>query len=159
MGGALKRKQGVTAKQILEKAQELSHLLKGELISTQIVSVDSEELMSRYVSRLNLSNKEVVAPAIHITKTAFRIGLVPNSPQLAVISSSIYIVAWLLNAERKPTFTEIANVTRSGEAEVKEAYAAMRGNLRTLLSECKGFVSRLPGGVEGLPAAKRSRKR
>merc|ERR1719277_184387 len=100
--------------------------------------------MGRYVSRPYLSN-DVCAPAVHISKSALRYGIVTQVRQQAVVASSIFVVAWLLNVEKKPTITEIANVTKASEAEVKEAYAAIRCNSRTLLADFKGFTIRLPG--------------
>lgn len=110
--------------------------------------VEDQELMARFVNRLQLS-PQVCKPASHISKEAYKYGLVGRSPQTAIVASSILIVAWLLNVEEKPKFTDVSVIAKVSEAAVRAVYKHVHQHIRRLLP--KDFICRLPGGLEGLP--------
>lgn len=107
-----------------------------------------EELMARFVNRLQLA-PPVCKPAQHISRMAYKFGLVGKLPQTAIVASSIFIVAWLLNVEEKPSFTDVASIAKISEVPVRNAYKLLHGQIRRLLPD--DFKSSLPGGLAGLP--------
>jgi len=108
--------------------------------------VEDQELMARLVNRLYLSS-QICKPASHISKEAYKYGLVGKSPQTAIVASSILIVAWLLDVEAKPTFTNVSTIAKEPEATVRAVYRNIHPHIRRLLP--KDFV--LQASLETLP--------
>jgi len=108
--------------------------------------VDDQELMARFVNRLCLPS-QICKPASHISKEAYKFGLVGKSPQTAILASSILIVAWLLNVEAKPTFTNVSAITKEPEATVRAVYRYLHPHISRLLPKdfvCQVNLMRLP---------------
>jgi len=133
-------------KQIDKKVKEINKVLG---LSQPAAYVEDQDLMARFVNRLQLA-PQVCRPASHIAMEAYKYGLVGRQPQTAIVASSILIVAWLLNVEQKPRFTDVATIAKVSEASVRGAYKSIRPAASRLLP--KDFVCRLPGGLQGLPA-------
>lgn len=137
-------------KQIHKSVLSLGKLLADVLREGHTPHHQTEELIARFVSRLQLS-QEVSKPAVHITQQASRYGLVGSQRQSAVIASSIYIVAWLLDVEPRLSLADVASIARVPETIVKNAYTALRPHTRHLIPS--NFVCRLAGGLDSLPTA------
>mmetsp|Transcript_49304 Transcript_49304/g.110641 ORF Transcript_49304/g.110641 Transcript_49304/m.110641 type:complete len:452 (-) Transcript_49304:81-1436(-) len=119
--------------------------------------LEDEEHMKRYVGRLGLA-AQVVTPARHIASQALRQdvvkkgkGLVEHSLAAASMASAIFVVAWLLDVEKKPRLAEVATVVKVPEGCVQVAYRFIREKLKLLLPT--DFVIRYKLGLEGLPKA------
>jgi len=123
------KKQADLEKQIEKRVKQISKTLG--LIQTGAY-VEDQELMARFVNRLYLS-PQICKPASHISKEAYKYGLVGKSPQTAIVASAILIVAWLLNVEAKPTFTNVSTIAKEPEATVRAAYKSMYPHVERLL--------------------------
>lgn len=134
-------------KQIDKRVKQINKAL-GLAQQPQDAYVEDADLMARFVHRLELSS-EVCKPASHLSREAYKYGLVSGKTQTAIVASSILIVAWLLNVEAKPRFTDVSVIAKVPENSVRQAYKQIQGHVRRLLP--RDFVCRLPGGLEGLP--------
>jgi len=108
--------------------------------------VEDQELVARFVNRLRLSS-QICKPASHISKVAYKYGLVGKSTQTAIVGSSILIVAWLLNMEAKPTFMNVSAITKESEAAVRAVYRYLHPHISRLLPKdfvCQVSFKRLP---------------
>jgi len=132
-------------KQIDKRVKEIHKTLG---ITQPAAYVEDDELMARFVNRLQLS-PQICKPASHISQEAYKYGLVGRQPQTAIVAGAILIVAWLLNVEAKPTFTDVAVIAKVSEPAVRSAYKHIHGGIRRLLP--RDFVCRLP--LESLPQA------
>lgn len=149
------RKEADIRKEIVSCIRQLSKSLAGEVRTGHTPHVETDELMGRFVGRLWLS-REVCEPANHITRQAWRLGVgarLTSSNQSAIAASAIYIVAWLLDVEKKPTYADISAAVQVSEAAVKTTYAEMRPHVGRLLADLPSFRCRLPGGADKLPPA------
>lgn len=136
-------------KMIAKKVLELDKLVKLEVAHT--LYVPPEELMTRFVNRLQLSH-QLCKPAVHIVQESYKYKLAGKRDQGGVIASAIFIVAWLSNVLEKPTFLDVANIAKVSEGCVKACYEEIRPNIASLLPV--GFKCHLAGGVDGLPTGK-----
>eukprot|EP00929_Paragymnodinium_shiwhaense_P062340 TRINITY_DN31126_c0_g1_i1.p2 TRINITY_DN31126_c0_g1~~TRINITY_DN31126_c0_g1_i1.p2 ORF type:complete len:111 (+),score=20.46 TRINITY_DN31126_c0_g1_i1:162-494(+) len=87
----------------------------------------------------------------------FQIGLRRSGKgcSAAVTASSIYLMAWLLDVELKPSLASCATELKVTPAVAEQAYADMRPFIDRLLAELPGgFKCRLPGGPDALPQSK-----
>lgn len=142
------KREGDFEKQIQKKVRQLSDDLE---IPLPTIYVQDEELMARFVSRLELT-KEVCKPASHIARQAHALGLVGNKVQVPVVACAILIVAWLLDVAQKPGFAHVGVVAKVSESSVKATYRGILPHIRRLLPE--DFRCRLPSGIGGLPPPK-----
>mmetsp|Transcript_173183 Transcript_173183/g.555394 ORF Transcript_173183/g.555394 Transcript_173183/m.555394 type:complete len:427 (+) Transcript_173183:126-1406(+) len=143
------------ASEKLEKAMEpivkdLSNLLG---LAKQKIIVEDADLMKRMVQQLELA-PQVATPASEIVKKAFKqnasLGLkINNLKPNALMAAAIFVVAWLLDVERKPTLEQVAALARSPAGNVKAAYKVLHPKLRYLVPG--DLKIRLPGSVGGLP--------
>jgi len=136
-------------KAIEKRVKELARDLEIDLPTR---FVEDEDLMARFVNLLELT-REICKPAMHIARQADKLGVVRAKAQAQgpVVACAILIVAWLLDVPKKPLFTEVANVAKVSEAQVRAAYRGILPRIRQgLLPE--DFRCRLPAGVDGLPA-------
>jgi len=133
-------------KTIEKRVKELSRDLE---IPLPTRFVEDEDLMARFVNLLELT-RDICKPAMHIARQADRFGVVRAKAQGPVVACAILIVAWLLDVPNKPEFTEVANVAKVSESQVRQAYRGILPRIRQgLLPE--DFRCRLPAGVDGLP--------
>merc|ERR1712187_228526 len=85
------KKEADLAKQIDKRVKQISKTLG---LMQPGAYIEDQELMARFVNRLHLS-PQICKPASHISKEAYKYGLVGKSPQTAIVAASILIVAWL----------------------------------------------------------------
>jgi len=133
-------------KKIEKRVKELARDLE---IGLPTRFVEDEDLMARFVNLLELT-REICKPAMHIARQADKLGVVRAKAQGPVVACAILIVAWLLDVPKKPLFTEVANVAKVPEAQVRAAYRGMLPRIRQGLLP-QDFLCRLPAGVDGLP--------
>lgn len=93
---------------------------------------ETEDLYKSYVQSLGLT-EEVVKPAKHIAKEAVKQGLVKTSKDLnerlvvtAAMASAIFVVAWLLDVEKKPRLADVAKAAKVTEGYTKMTYSILR---------------------------------
>lgn len=133
-------------KTIEKRVKELSRDLE---IPLPTRFVEDEDLMARFVNLLELT-RDICKPAMHIARQADRFGFVRMKAQGPVVACAILIVAWLLDVPNKPEFTQVANVAKVSESQVRTAYRGILPRIRQgLLPE--DFRCRLAAGVDGLP--------
>eukprot|EP00929_Paragymnodinium_shiwhaense_P062341 TRINITY_DN31126_c0_g1_i2.p1 TRINITY_DN31126_c0_g1~~TRINITY_DN31126_c0_g1_i2.p1 ORF type:complete len:522 (+),score=145.21 TRINITY_DN31126_c0_g1_i2:143-1708(+) len=145
-------------KDILKYAEKIRRDLAGDVRSDlQIAHVNAKEVMPRALERLQLS-QEVLKPAVHVTTQAWKLGVGTGGGKgcsAAVTASSIYLMAWLLDVELKPSLASCATELKVTPAVAEQAYADMRPFIDRLLAELPGgFKCRLPGGPDALPQSK-----
>merc|ERR1712087_746126 len=138
--GAANKKAADLEKVIDKRAREIRRLLD---IPEPPAYAQDEELLARFVSRLQLA-PPVCKPASHISQWAYKFGLVGKLPQTAILASSIFIVAWLLNVQEKPNVVDVSVIAKVSEASVRSAYKQLHESIRFLLPE--DFRCFLPGG-------------
>eukprot|EP00928_Gymnodinium_smaydae_P061150 TRINITY_DN45304_c0_g1_i1.p1 TRINITY_DN45304_c0_g1~~TRINITY_DN45304_c0_g1_i1.p1 ORF type:complete len:349 (-),score=42.90 TRINITY_DN45304_c0_g1_i1:99-1145(-) len=138
-------------KAIKKVVDELTAKLGDELREPRR-TIEADEFMGRWVSRLQLS-REICQPAAHICKQVSKLNIATKGPidELAVAAAAIFMVAWLLDVERKPSFADVAAVAKVGEPKVRALYAKIRAQIRALLAELPGFQCKLVGGPNRLP--------
>lgn len=118
--------------------------------------VEDPHLMARMVTQLGLA-KEVAKPASHILQQAYRTGAalgqakLQKMPQSTLMATAIFVVAWLLDVQQKPSFLQVAAIARVTEAQVRSCYQLMHPCLRYLLPPKEDFACRLRNGLEALP--------
>lgn len=139
-------------KLVKQKVQDLKKVLRGELTVANVDSLPPEELMRRFVSRLQLSS-EVCLPAVAIVQGVSKCGLARCSgdrDECALIAATIFAVAHLFDVPNKPRLTDAALIAIVPERMVKEKYSkVLRPHVGAFL---QGFESRVkPGALEGLP--------
>jgi transcription initiation factor TFIIB len=158
------------------KNLERKDVLGSQLRMAKNQYIDPQELMARFVSRLQLS--EVVCnPSVHIVKEARRCNLLKDrsgigsdeqTHQCAVIASAIFIVAHLLDFPEKPRLQDVAAIARVSEASVMSAYEGLKPHTGMLLPEAfkrqtEANIAKLPPArppknrLPELPAAKRAK--
>lgn len=147
-------------KQMRKRVSSLTKALGTELRVSQSQYINPEELMRRFVSRLELS-QQVCGPAVHITEQARRFGLLRDrhglgsteqTKQCAVIASAIFMVAHLLDVPEKPRILDVAVVARVPENSVVAAYEGLRPHASMVLPEA--FKSRVQVSLANLPPAR-----
>lgn len=124
----------------------------------------TEDLYKSYVQSLGLA-AEVVKPAKHIASKAVQKRLVRTAKDLnerfvvtGAMASAIFIVAWLLDVEKKPRLEDVAKAAKVSEGYAKMTYSSIRKEITKLLPEdyLKRYISR----VQTLPPPENiSRKR
>lgn len=135
---------------IENNVKELAKLLG---LAKQRAYAEDSDHMKRILQQLDLA-PQVAAPAMQIVQQVYRhatvIGRQINKvPQNAIIASAIFIMAWLLDVERKPKFQTVAAMARATEANVKMAYKLIHPKIRYVIPKDQEFE--LQGGVDGLP--------
>jgi len=93
---------------------------------------ETEDLYKSYVQSLGLTDK-VVKPAKHLATEAVKQRLVKTRKDLnerlvvtAAMASSIFVVAWLLDVEKKPRLADVANAAKVSEGYAKMTYSMIR---------------------------------
>merc|ERR1712012_796200 len=72
--------------------------------------------------------------AIHIVRAAYRFNLAKRATkQSAVVACAIFIVATLLNVERKPKLKDVAVVCKVSEVSVQSVYDLLYPHIGKLL--------------------------
>lgn len=130
---------------------------------------ETEDLYKSYVQSLGLT-VEVVKPAKHIATEAVKQRLVKTSKDLnerlvvtAAMASSIFVVAWILDVEKKPRLADVAKAAKVSEGYAKMTYSSIRKEILTkgnptLLPQ--DYLSRYWERLKKLPAVENaSRKR
>lgn len=107
----------------------------------------ADNYIIRYCSKLGLHATEKAAE--HISMQASRFGLTGSKSPNVVAAAAIFIVAYLLNLQNKPSLETLAEVAQVKPATLKQAYAAIRQPIERLLPV--DFKTVLPGGVSQLP--------
>lgn len=125
---------------------------------------ETEDLYKSYVQSLGLA-AEVVKPAKHIASKAVQKRLVRTAKDLnerfvvtGAMASAIFIVAWLLDVEKKPRLEDVAKAAKVSEGYAKMTYSSIRKEITKLLPE--GYLKRYISRVQTLPPPENvSRKR
>eukprot|EP00435_Cladocopium_sp_Y103_P065717 s257_g27.t1 len=132
-----------------------------------------QDLYKSYVQSLGLA-AEVVKPAKHIASKAVQKRLVRTAKDLnerfvvtGAMASAIFIVAWLLDVEKKPRLEDVAKAAKVSEGYAKMTYSSIRKEITKLLpeaTECHAsdcdYLKRYISRVQTLPQPEHvSRKR
>ncbi|CAK9116525.1 unnamed protein product [Durusdinium trenchii] len=117
--------------------------------------LETEDLYKNYVRSLGLA-AEVVKPAKHIATEALKHRLVRTGKDLAersvvtgAMASAIFVVAWLLDVEKKPRLEDVAKAAKVSEGYAKMTYSSIRREISRVLP--KDYLSRYIDRVRTLP--------
>lgn len=109
--------------------------------------IEDEELMIRFAQRLQMSPL-VCRPAAHISQHAYKFGLVgAKTKQCSVAAASVFVVAWVLDLEEKPSLATVAMIAKVPTTAVQTVYSALKKHLRYLWPpefECRKQWHTLP---------------
>mmetsp|Transcript_198 Transcript_198/g.651 ORF Transcript_198/g.651 Transcript_198/m.651 type:complete len:374 (-) Transcript_198:52-1173(-) len=127
-------------KKVIEHKKELG----AELNNSARHYVPPEDLMSRFTSKLNLSQQVCNVAASLVNKVYNRRELEQalkaaigrrTSPENAIVAAAIFAVAWLMDFAVKPSISEVAVVAKVPESDVRNAYNRLRPEVAVMLPE------------------------
>ncbi|CAG8823059.1 12661_t:CDS:1 [Gigaspora margarita] len=111
---------------------------------TNVTTMTSEDLMSRFCSRLHL-RMEIQKAALDLTITTKSLGTLEGKSPVSVAAACIYMASCLYNQPQSTK--DVAQVTGVSEVTIKNSYKLLFAVREKLLSDKKYGV-----GIENLPS-------